>query len=167
MTHKFNDAAGRTWALSLHVGIFEDVQKATGLNLDDFAKDNLKMLATLSNNPRLLVRVLYVALKEQADAEKITPEQFGGAMRGDALPEALDAFADAMVDFYPTRIADPMRAILKKYRDTANECVAGARERITDGLSKIDSKELATSILDQHAAEAAAETQQQQSVDNQ
>jgi hypothetical protein len=60
-----------------------------------------KTLAELALDPVKLVDTLYAVVKPQADAAKLTDEQFAALFAGDVLEEAATALMDGIIDFFP------------------------------------------------------------------
>ena len=101
----FKDNAGRTWTVTLNVWAVKNVRDALGVDLLDLgadAKDDNGLLYRLIADPVLLVDVLYVVCKDQADEANVTDEQFGRAMAGDAIDGATKAFLEELADFTPS-----------------------------------------------------------------
>ena len=89
----FKDNAGRTWSLTLNVWTVKKVRDLLAVDLLDLGESGNKpgLLVRLISDPVLLVDVLYVVCKDQADAAGITDEQFGrgiGAKEGNAVSPA-------------------------------------------------------------------------------
>ena len=103
----FNDNAGRTWSLTLNVWTVKKVRDLLGVDLLDLGgeaatRDKPGLLFRLIADPVLLVDVLYVVCKDQADGASVTDEQFGRAMGGDAIDAATKAFLEELADFTPS-----------------------------------------------------------------
>jgi hypothetical protein len=103
----FNDNAGRTWNLTLNVWTVKKVRDLLGVDLLDLGGESASaqkpgLLFRLIADPVLLVDVLYVVCKDQADSASITDEQFGRAMGGDAIDAATKAFLEELADFTPS-----------------------------------------------------------------
>ena len=101
----FRDNASRTWNLALNVYAVKKVRDLMGvdlLDLDSGDKPEDKLLSRLIADPILLVDLLYVVCKDQADKEGVTDEQFGQAMSGDVIDAASKAFLEELADFTPS-----------------------------------------------------------------
>jgi hypothetical protein len=115
----FKDNAGRTWSLTLNVWTVKKVRDLLGVDLLDLgeraeppngdpARRSLGeggkpgLLFRLIADPVLLVDVIYVVCKDQADSAPVTDEQFGRAMGGDAIDAATKAFLEELADFTPS-----------------------------------------------------------------
>jgi len=109
----FKDNAGRTWTVTLNVYAVKKVRDLLGVDLLDLGGDppaspgpgdkpDNGLLYRLIADPVLLVDVLYVVCKEQADEANVIDEQFGRAMAGDAIDGATKAFLEELADFTPS-----------------------------------------------------------------
>ena len=103
----FKDNADRTWTITLNVYAVKKVRDLLRVDLLDLgggeeAKPGVGLLYRLIADPVLLVDVLYVVCKEQADGANVTDEQFGRSMAGDAIDAATRAFLEELADFTPS-----------------------------------------------------------------
>jgi hypothetical protein len=108
----FTDSAGRTWEVTVNVGAVRRVRDTLGVDLMDVAGGDL--LDRLADDPVLLVDVLYVLVKPQADAKSVSDEDFGRAMVGGVIDEAASALMKELLDFFPS--AQRARALAKMLR---------------------------------------------------
>ena len=104
--HTFTDNTGSVWTLSVNVSAIKRVRALCGVDLTsitDISGGDVteSLLHKLSVDPVLLVDVLYALCKSEADARKISDEQFGSAVFGDVIVSATDALLEEMVDFFP------------------------------------------------------------------
>jgi hypothetical protein len=90
-----------------------------------------------------------VAVKEQADALKITDEDFGGGLSGDTLNDGTRAFLEGLACFF--------RSTTKR---TALKAVTKAVFAAEDRLTKALEDRLATGELDRVADAAAISAQE-------
>ena len=93
----FKDNAGRTWTIAVNVDAVKRVRDLLGEDLLDVKQ----VLERLMIDPILLCDVIYCVCKPQADAEKISDEDFGRAMGGDAIAQAKTALVEELVNFSP------------------------------------------------------------------
>jgi len=108
----FTDSQGRTWNVVVNVSAVKRVRDALGVNLIDVAGGDL--LGRLADDPCLLVDVLYVLCRPEADAKGVSDEDFGRAMVGDVLDAASAALMKELLDFFPR--AQRARALAKMVR---------------------------------------------------
>ena len=130
----FKDSQGREWNLAVNV---DAVKRARSLvNVDLLEVTDGKLLERIASDEVLMVDLVYVLVKPEADAKGVTDEEFGRAMAGDAIDAAYTAFMEELTSFFrnPAR-----RALLKKALSKLNELEG----RVLDRAEKrIDSGEL-------------------------
>lgn len=136
---EFNDSEGRSWNVRVTVSTVRAVRDALDVDLMEAVEG--KLLDRLSSDPVLLVDVLYVVCRTEADGRGVTDMQFGEAMAGDAIEHATMAFLEAIVDFFPNpRDRQNMRKVMAatfkamdKARDLIeNRLASGELERAAD-----------------------------------
>lgn len=129
----FKDRTGRAWLIEVNVTAIKKVRAlCDGLDLVnmiqfDGERPNTAVLDRLSSDPVLLVDLIYVLCKDQADQDKITDEEFGRRMNGDAIEAATTALLEEMIDFFPEAkrrllrlILDQAEAMTQKMRETSD-----------------------------------------------
>ena len=138
----FTDCVGRTWTVTINVGTIKRVKTMIGINLLEAITDDLA--EKLKNDVCLLVDVLYVICKNEADAKNITDEQFGEAMAGDALENATNAFLDELIDFFPAE----KKMILRKAINKVNQAEKKALEMGNKYIENMEiEKQIETKLL--------------------
>ena len=115
----FSDTNGREWSVSMNVAALKRVRDLLGIDLMDLPAMEQKqpeqgLLHRLGTDPVLLVDVLYVLVKPQADAAGVSAEQFGEALGGDALEHATDTFMREVVGFFRGGVRDALTTVLDK-----------------------------------------------------
>jgi len=91
-------------------------------------------------DPVLLVDVLYVVCKEQADDANVTDEQFGRSMAGDAVDAATRAFLEELADFTPSprdrararKVIDATWKLIDRAQDVLDAKADGELARASD-----------------------------------
>jgi len=96
----FTDSQGRMWNVTVNVGAIKRVRDLLGVDLLDVANGDL--LSRLADDPCLLVDVLFVLCKPEADAKGVGDEDFGRGMVGGVLDEASAALIKELLDFFPS-----------------------------------------------------------------
>ena len=104
----FKDNAGRTWTVTVNVDCIKRVRSLVQVDLLEAAEG--KLLDRLVGDPILLCDVIYCICKPEADAQRVSDEEFGRAMAGDAIDQATTALLEELVDFFP----GPKRLVLRK-----------------------------------------------------
>jgi len=124
----FRDNDGRSWDLSLNIHAVKQVRDVLGVDLLDPSgpgPGEESLLHKLIADPVLLVDVLYVVCKDQAEKAGVTDEQFGRAMAGDVIDAATKAFLEELADFTPSprdrararRVIDATWTMIDKAQD--------------------------------------------------
>lgn len=136
----FTDNAGRTWTIAITVDAIKRVRALANVNLLEVLDG--KLIDRLAADPVLLCDVVYAVCKPEEDAQKITDEEFGRSMAGDALDHAVRALLEDVADFTPSRRA---RENLRRVIATLFNAMDRAQERVTQ---RLDSGEL-DAVVDQ------------------
>jgi hypothetical protein len=112
----FKDNQNRNWTIVVNVATVKRVRSLLDINLLDVVKldannkPNVDLLEQLASDPILLCDVIYCICKPEADAQKISDEDFGAAMGGDTIEHATTALLEELVDFFP----EAKRLVLRK-----------------------------------------------------
>jgi len=110
----FKDNDGRTWTVAVNIATVKRVKTLLSVNLLDAIEG--KLIEELSTDPVLLCDVIYVVCKPEADETKVSDEQFGKAMAGDAIDHATVALLEELVDFFPEAKRLVLRKALTKFQ---------------------------------------------------
>jgi hypothetical protein len=105
----FQDRAGRTWNLAVNVDAVKRVRSLLSVDLLELGEG--KLLEKIAADDVLLVDIIYVLVKPEADAQKVTDVDFGRAMAGDSIDAAWKAFLEELSDFFRS---PAKRRVLKK-----------------------------------------------------
>ena len=138
----FQDNAGRQWTVTLNVAALKRVRAMTSVDLfnvvtlDENKKPDISLLERLSEDPILLVDVLYSVCKPEADTQNVSDEQFGAAMAGDAIEHATNALLEELVDFFP----DPKRKVLRKILAANRRFGETMKKKVEAELVGLDAK---------------------------
>ena len=126
----FKDNQNRNWTIVVNVATVKRVRSLLEINLLDVVKldendtPNVDLLEELASDPVLLCDVIYCICKVEADELKISDENFGSAMGGDAIEHATTALLEELVDFFP----EAKRLVLRKLMN-AGEKVKNQMEK--------------------------------------
>lgn len=126
----FKDNAGRTWTLSIDVAAIKRVRSLCSVDLMTAVEG--KLLEQLISDPVLLCDVVYCVCKPEADAKKITDEDFGRAMGGDALDNATTALLEELISFFPQARRQLLSKALEKLRALEKRALEVAQKRLDD-----------------------------------
>lgn len=138
---EFKDNADHDWTLNVNVTAIKRVRDLLKVDLLEVLQG--KLLERLGDDPVLLVDVVYVLCKPQAEQAGITDVQFGEAMAGDAIDAATTALLEELVDFFPERQRRLLGKALGKLKKLAAMTQERAEKRLAGPtLDKIVEKEL-------------------------
>lgn len=130
---QFTDRHGNAWHIDITIASLRRVRSMMGLDLANITlpRDgghDQPLMTELAMAPDLLVDVVYVLVKPQADAREMSDEQFGESLDGEALASLQDAFWEALrLFFHSTRRTDSESAI-KKWSELMREAIRTATE---------------------------------------
>ena len=134
--HSFTDEKGRTWSVVVTVDTVRRVRQLAGVDLMLVLKGTL--LEELAGDPVKLVDVLFAICKPQADAAKVTDQDFAEGLAGDSIDHATMALLGGIADFFP----GPTRRLLRQLIDAgrANQEKIGAlmEHRVTKAIAQMD-----------------------------
>lgn len=122
---KFTDTAGRSWEPEVNVVTIGRVRTVLKINLLELLLPNSTLGETLSD-PCLLVDVLYLLCKDQADALGMSDVDFGKALTMDGIEDAWSGVLEGLVLFSPRGLRPAHQKVLekaRKYRAAAAEKV--------------------------------------------
>ena len=132
----FKDTNGTEWEVSINVNAIKRVREVCKVNLLDIVEGGL--VQKLMADPVVLCDVIYVLCKPQADERKISDEDFGRAMAGDAIDAALRGLLEELVDFSPSpRDRTAMKKAMKMIWETMDATHDIIEERLPGELKKI------------------------------
>ena len=106
--HSFKDKNGLEWNVEVNMATVKRVKNATGINIADL--DNVEFMQKLKDDLIFLIDLLYLVCKPQADERGINDEAFAGLIFGDVLEQAVSAFLESYVDFFPQGTRRRLRA---------------------------------------------------------
>ena len=146
----FTDAEGREWFLEFNISSVRryrlDMAKDLKLKEFDFL-DYAGILAAL-NDVFFAADLLYLVCREQAEERGLVAEEFGRALKGKILFDAIAAFVAEYLDFFPDpTTAQKMREVVAATHEKQNalrdlvvktwtEKVDEALENVTEKLAK-------------------------------
>ena len=137
----FKDNAGRTWTVDINVATLKRVRGLTGVDLMQVIEGTL--IEKLIRDPVLLCDVVYAICKPEADAAKVSDEEFGKAMAGDAIEAATTTALEELVGFCPSprdranlgRVLQATKKVMERARDLVEKKLdSGELDRLADRL---------------------------------
>jgi hypothetical protein len=145
---KLKDNKGREWEVLIDVPQLKRVRERVKFDLGKLFANDLAGLRQLATEPEVLVDVLFVLVQEEAEKRNVSPEDFGRSLAGDSLEAGFDALMEALADFYPSRQAKPLRALLAKNRDLSE----ALSQRALTAIASLDSTAILNGSLGAPAA---------------
>lgn len=138
--HRFTDAAGRDWLLTVNVNTVKRVREALGLNLLEVLGGDV--LERLAADPILLVDTLYVICQPQAKERGLSDEQFGEAMAGESIGQAAAALVEALLDFFQPAQRQLLGKLWAKIQQAEGRATAAAltnleRPEIDEAIERV------------------------------
>jgi len=117
----FVDTKGKQWELAITVGAIKRVRGLLEIDLTDLTGPRSAggdpLMTELQLDLVLLVDVIYVICKPQADEADISDEQFAELLAGGSIYAARQAFWEALLDFFhQVHRQDQAKAIQKQMR---------------------------------------------------
>ncbi len=135
----FKDTNGRSWPVRITVATIRRIKDLTGLELGSLS--NSQALADISGDYLRLSRVLYAIVKPDADAVKITEDQFLDALSGDCLEQASSAFVEALADFFPGAQGRLIRTAMKQAEKQMQDALEKAGQSLESSALPTNSQE--------------------------
>ena len=162
---QFKDNAGRIWTVDINVTTLKRVRGLTGVDLMQVIEGTL--IEKFIRDPVLLCDVVYAVCKPEADSAKVSDEEFGKAMAGDAIEAATGAVLDELISFCPSprdranlgRVLQATRKVMDRARDLVEKKLdSGELDRLADRLLTEGSPEATAGSSSISAPESSAST---------
>ncbi|MBI1372482.1 MAG: hypothetical protein GC159_06945 [Phycisphaera sp.] len=128
----FNDAAGRTWTITMTLGTAMHVKAKLDVDLLQIEKGDPPLLTRLGTDEMLLGEVLCAMLESQFEAHKVTPEDVRNAFDGRTLLAAQKAFYEELIDFFRSRGRTDRAKAVAKQMSLIDAAIAAIETRIDD-----------------------------------
>jgi hypothetical protein len=138
--HIFKDKNNVDWPVRIDIATVKRVKSILEINLcdavtlDNKNQPDVSLLEKIADDPVLLVDILYVICKQEADARSISDEDFGAAMGGDVLENATKSFLDELIDFFP----GAKRQVLRKIMDAGERIKQQMTTQLDAELENLD-----------------------------
>jgi hypothetical protein len=119
--HTFKDKTGDEWKVEIDFGSHLDVKAAFGVDLLTLPDKKFAGWKALRGDDVLLFKVIFHLVKDQAAARGIADERgFVKRLCGQSIQDAIDAFEDELLDFFPhRRAAEALHKIKRKATEAA------------------------------------------------
>ena len=126
---EFRDHEGRTWTVQVTTATLKRVKSLLGLDLGRMAADG-SLYKALADDPIMLCDLLYAICRPEADERKLSDEDFGRGLAGDAIDAATTALMEGLIDFFPKGRRELHRKALAKFRTLEEKAIRNAEDRI-------------------------------------
>jgi hypothetical protein len=130
----FIDTKDRKWNIEITIYIARKFKSELDFDILDNSQGST-FVERLANDVMLICDAVYLACKDKADERGITDEDFGRAMGGDVLGNALAALMQAIINFTPRQ---KNREALRKMWKTSEKVQAVAFQKMGDHYEKVD-----------------------------
>lgn len=118
---RFVDVKGEGWPLVISVAHVEDVEAATGVNLEAAVLDIEVLTRDVFGSPRKFAAVLWHLVRAEAEGRGLDARGFKERLDGPTIERATEAMLEAVVDF--------------SHRSKAAAAIKG---RLREGLDRVD-----------------------------
>ena len=126
----FKDNAGRSWAVRIDVDAVKRVRELLDVDLLQVIEG--KHIDRLTVDPMFLCDVVYAVCKPQADEMRISDQEFGRAMYGEAFDAAYAALSDGLLAFFPPGRRATLAKLMSKTRTLSEKVLAVAEAKLDD-----------------------------------
>ena len=126
----FNDAAGRTWTLTLNLGTAMRVKAKLDIDLLQPEAGDPPLLTRLGTDEMLLGEVLCAMLEGQFEANKVTDEDVRASFDGETLLAAQQAFYEELIGFFRSRGRNDRAKAVAKQMAMIEAAVTAVETRI-------------------------------------
>jgi hypothetical protein len=151
----FRDSEKREWNITVTVGTAKAVRDLAGVNLFDLVDPDKDDGQKVFGDPIKLVDVLFALCKSQCESRKMTDEDFGAAMIGDAVLGASKALVSAIIDFFP----EQKKTLLTKLTTKAGQISALMLEQANQKLDAMDPAAIVAAMNAKTSSPLATESQ--------
>lgn len=136
----FNDALGRDWTLDLNIATARTIRQKTrtveSLKHVDFL--DYAVLLTSLGDVFFAADLLFVVCEDQAAERNVSADEFGRALKGKFLFDAIAALTAEYLDFFPDpETTEKMRRLVEKLRETNALICDAVCEKTTETIDEI------------------------------
>lgn len=146
-TAEFTDSKARVWRLEFNIPICRRLKSEVGFDIGDLQEG--KALIQMVMDPMKFAQVLWLLCESQADRDKVTEEQFGQSLNGDALDDAFVALNGAVVNFTPSHLraaAMKVVAATDQAMQASGKAMVRAIESQADQITEVIERETKKAI---------------------
>lgn len=125
----FKDNQERTWSIDLTVGKLKRIRSTLDINLLD---GNPNTFDNLAEDVFVMHDLVWLLCEEQAAKREISEEEFGAAVVGDPIADAIGVVLGAIPDFFRGRKKSLLRKALAKMHEARTQAEKLAEETLDD-----------------------------------
>lgn len=133
---KFTDAKNREWILTLDPIVIDDVHKELSISLYTITDDKGVALTELYGNVPVFCNLVYIIVREQAQALGVDERGFMRGMAGDALEAMGQAFYQCLAEFAPKKKRELMMLGMKQMEQHQAALMPLAQKKLTNELQQ-------------------------------
>lgn len=130
--HVFTDGTGRTWEIALTIAAAKRVRDLVDVNLLELDRGKPPLLTRLGLDVILLCDVIFALIKPQADPLGVSDSDFAGALGGDVILAAQNAFREELVDFFRKLSRIDLAKAIEAQRQMINLAVQENEHRVDE-----------------------------------
>ena len=139
----FKDKNDFSWEIEVNISALKRVKSYLDLNLLDIFKQNqetqkFELLEKISEDPILLVDLLFVLCEKQVKERKMSTEDFANVFSGEVIENAVNSLLYEIIDFFP----ETKKAVLKKILDTGKKMQGEAEKLILEKLDNVNLEQM-------------------------
>ena len=97
-----------------------------------------ELLEKISEDPILLVDLLFVLCEKQVKERNMSTEDFANVFSGEVIENAVNALLYEIIDFFP----ETKKAVLKKILDTGKKMQGEAEKLILEKLANVNLEQM-------------------------
>lgn len=127
----YKDKASNRWDVEIDVVSIGAVRRALGINLLELFLPGSELLGKF-DDPCLMVDVLYVLSREQADQRQISDVAFGRLQTPDSIHDGMMAVLDGVANFTPGELRLAYQKVVEKVRAARTAREASIKQAVMD-----------------------------------
>jgi hypothetical protein len=137
------DSQGREYRFEITPLSIERVREIVGVNLYALLENEMALFRELETDIGKTIKILYVLCCRQDTTPTMPESDFWRAFVGQALGNAIEAFFDEYLDFFPNRrVAETLQKAMSKAKETRSILLDEANQN----LDKNDAASLAKTL---------------------
>lgn len=135
---RFTDAKQRTWIIEISIATISRIRSELDLDLLKVFDGNDNRANEIISDLVVMADCLYICCEEEATKQNIDSMEFGRGLHGEAVDAAVDAFLDALVNFFHgarRKAVEKMVSAALKVRKAVDE---GIEQQVDMAIEKFE-----------------------------